>query len=178
MIYKGQMTGLDYVSSGGGANYQCLPEDPEYSSYRIPAPMSSLRNTLYIESPNFAGQSLSYRRVPCVACETMQRVSLIMIPGKTRCLSSDWTLDYRGYVMSQLEHNANDSLDFNGAAKRGRGNYVCVDESSEPLSSTRAKSHGAVIHTVAALCTGDDAIVGCPPYKADNSALSCVVCSK
>ena len=80
--------------------------------------------------------------------------------------------------MSQLEHNANDSLDFNGAAKRGRGNNVCVDESSEPLSSTKAKSHVAVIHTVAALCTGDNAIVGCPPYKADNSALSCVVCSK
>ena len=51
------MTGLDYVSSGGGANYQCLPEDPEYSSYRIPAPMSSLRNTLYNESPNLAGQT-------------------------------------------------------------------------------------------------------------------------
>ena len=29
MIYKGQMAGPDYLSSGGGSNYQCLPEDPD-----------------------------------------------------------------------------------------------------------------------------------------------------
>ena len=52
MIYRGQMAGPDISSNGGGSNYQCLPDDPEYSSYRVPATMSSLRNIVYIESPN------------------------------------------------------------------------------------------------------------------------------
>lgn len=101
-----------------------------------------------------------------------------MIPGKTRCPSSSWNLEYRGYVMSELEHGPDSQINVQYANGRGRGNYVCVDERSEPASSTRPRTHAAVLHTVEALCSGDDAVLGCPPYKSDKSALSCVVCSK
>ena len=92
MIYRGQMAGPDIYSSGGGSNYQCLPDDPEYSSYRVPATKSSLRNIVYIESPNIYGVNLHVQRVPCIACESQRRVTLMMIPGKIRCPTSDWTL--------------------------------------------------------------------------------------
>ena len=169
------MAGPDVGSNGGGSNYQCLPDDPEYSSYRVPATMSSLRNIVYIESPN--GVNLHVQRVPCIACESQRRVTLIMIPGKIRCPTSDWTLEYCGYVMSEYEHHKADHGNFEHTRSRGRGTYICVDEESEPLSK-KPKAWGGVLHTVSALCTGDDALDGCPPYKTDFSALSCVVCSK
>ena len=171
------MAGPDISSNGGGSNYQCLPDDPEYNSYRVPVTMSSLRNIVYIESPNINGVNLHVQRVPCIACESQRRVTLIMIPGKIRCPTSDWTLEYRGYVMSEYEHLEGDHGNFEGAKSCGRGNYVCVDEASDPLS-IKPKTYGGVLHTVSALCTGDDALYCSPPYKNDDSALSCAVCSK
>ena len=80
--------------------------------------------------------------------------------------------------MSEYEHLEGDHGNFLlGAKSCGRGNYVCVDEASEPLS-IKPKTYGGVLHTVSALCSGDKALHGCPPYKTDFSALSCVVCSK
>ena len=79
--------------------------------------------------------------------------------------------------MSEYEHLERDHGNFESAKSRGRGNYICVDEESEPLSIT-PKTYGGVLHTVSALCSGDKALHGCPPYKTDFSALSCVVCSK
>ena len=79
--------------------------------------------------------------------------------------------------MSEYEHYSGDHGNIGAATGRGRGNYICVDEASEPLS-TKPKTYGGVLHTVSALCSGDKALHGCPPNKTDFSALSCVVCSK
>ena len=168
------MAGSDHKSSGGGANFQCLPDDPEYSNKSIPALFSSLRFVQYIEMPN-----LYRHRVPCAACEAKGRLSLIMIPAKTRCPTSDWKLEYRGYLMSELEHSGSKPDDFSSASVRGPLSFVCVDEIAESLGSVPLSTwSGGVLHTVRAGCTGGGALVNCPPYKSDNSALSCVVCSK
>ena len=87
-----------------------------------------------------------------------------MIPGKNRCPTSDWTLEYCGFIMSEYEHYSGDHENIGASNGRGRGNYVCVDEASEPLS-TKPKTYGGVLHTGSALCTGDDALDGSPPQK-------------
>ena len=51
LIYKGEMAGPDYRSSGGGSNYQCLPEDPRYG-HMATAVRSSLRAVKYALSDN------------------------------------------------------------------------------------------------------------------------------
>ena len=80
-----------------------------------------------------------------------------------------------GYLMSKYEHHPGDHGNIGTSNGRVRGNYVCVDKASEPLS-TKPKTYGGVLHTVSALCTGDDALYGSPPYKNDDSALPCTVC--
>ena len=171
-VYRGQMTGPSWLSEGGGPNWQCLPEDPEYNTNTPRASNSFLRAAHYR-----IGGSVQDHRIPCTVCETMQRVSQLMIPGKTRCPTSEWTLEYSGYMVSSAETESH-SEDFK-TSNYFRGNYVCVDERPESLTSRSHGRAGPQLYYVLAAC-GDKvsgALNNCPPYKHAN-ALSCVVCSK
>ena len=169
LVYKGQMTGKDMVSSGGGSGYQCLPDDPEYNSNAPIAVYSSLRATTY------RGFFNSNHKVPCAVCETQQRVTQLMIPAKTRCPSHDWTLEYQGYLVAQAEHNGGGDDFFKQAYYSTL--YECVDGNPESLTSKSYPHVGSSIYLVNAQCSGRGALDNCPPYK-QGTALSCVVCSK
>lgn len=183
LIYKGQMTGPDYFSAGGGSNYQCLPDDPEYDPL-APSRVaySSLKPAWYHTiGPGFKGplfkKNVAYSTVPCAACETKQRVTQIMIPAKIRC-PSDWTLDYKGYLMAEAEGDLYRDPPVYFKTNHFRSSYVCVDADAEPSNKPTGLQGGAPIFPVAANCAGANALSNCPPYKADRTALSCVVCSK
>ena len=169
LIYKGQMTGKTQYSAGGGSGYQCLPDDPEYNASAPTAYYSSLRGTAY------RWLFKNDHRVPCAVCETQQRLTQLMIPAKTNCPSSDWTLEYQGYLVSQAEHDK-DKLSFLTDSHFSSG-YVCIDGNPTLLTSTTYPNFGSSIYVVSAECTGWGALHNCPPYK-ENVALSCVVCSK
>ena len=100
-----------------------------------------------------------------------------MIPAKTSCPSSDWTLEYNGFIMSMEEHRGqgdNDLFDDGFYATT----YVCVDSYAEVLpNSYQAHNDGSLIFMVGADCSGMGAMRNCPPYK-QGAVLSCVVCSK
>ena len=178
LIYRGQMTGPDYRSAGGGSNYQCLPDDPEYDG-RAPSsvPHSKLRSVFYQIgfSEQMLGKSLHMHRAPCVVCETEQRSTKLMIPAKTRCPNNDWVLEYKGYIMSSAEHHGDDRY---VSTEYYRGQYICVDENSESVTSKSGSWDGAIIYPVTVSCSGDGALSNCPPYLSDGRALSCVVCTK
>ena len=171
------MVGKEYLSVGGGTNYLCLPDDPQYdlqhdfnnpgAGYHI-----FLRGTRY----RSFSDSIINRRVPCVACETNQRVNRIMIPAKTSCPSSDWTLEYKGFIMSMAEHAGQGNTDLFRVAFFATS-YVCVDSDPETLSDDVQHNDGSLIYLVGADCSGRGALKGCPPYK-QGPALPCVVCSK
>lgn len=170
MVYKGQMTGPSYLSVGGGPNWQCLPVDPEYSPTARIASFSSLRAAHYR-----LGSTWNHR-IPCTVCEAGRRVSQLMIPAKTRCPSSEWTLEYKGYLASTAEYESN-SENFQKNYYY-RGSYVCIDEKEESLTGNSHGRDGAQIYHVNAACgSASGALDNCPPYQA-NKALSCVVCSK
>lgn len=176
LIYHGQMAGPHYTSSGGGTNYQCLPSDMEYDS-KAPSnlPNSKLRGTIYElwDAKSLFGVDLHDRRVPCAVCETIQRVNQLMIPAKTQCPSDEWTLDYKGFLMSSAETGSGNSY----LATHNRGMYVCVDVQAQTGAGPR-NSFGERIYPVSAACDGDGAITNCPTAMKNNKALSCVVCSK
>ena len=73
------MAGPDHKSTGGGANYQCLSNDPEYDPQALSSvPFSKLRSVLYngfsLFSPN-----IEQHQVPCTVCETDRRITKLMI---------------------------------------------------------------------------------------------------
>ena len=167
------MANSDFSSSGGGSNYQCLPEDPSYSdktTSNVPGPTLRAVKYAYVDT-NVFGKHLIKHRVPCAVCETNKRVAQLMIPAQTKCPSSDWSLEYRGYVMSEAD-----------SSERGSTSYICVDENPESLTTNSSEVaedwNGGFLYPVTVACSGRGNIYNCPPYRSDRSALSCVVCSK
>ena len=167
------MAGPDRESSGGGVNFQCLPDDPEYSmNTGLHAQFSDLVNVYY----GAEAGPLSYHLVPCTACETNKRPTKIMIPGKARCPSNEWVQEYVGYVYSAPAQYS-DGSPISG--NYHRSTYECVDSNIESLNGRAyAGLTLPMIFKVKARCTGDKALAGnCPPFKS-HEPLSCVVCSK
>ena len=166
------MAAPDRRSYGGGANFQCLPSEPEYEQAPgLPAVYSDLLNVFYGAPP------MQYHLVPCAVCETRKRVTKLMIPARIQCPSDDWVLEYVGYLYTS--HTQYDSHRFVSPGDQHRTTYECVDRNMESLNNqTVTVPFRSVIHRVKARCGGEGALVkGCPPYRA-NQALSCVVCSK
>ena len=177
------MAGPDSGSSGGGSNYQCLPEDPRYG-HTAAGLYSSLRAVKYALSyntnKNVFGKDLQTHTAPCAVCKAEQRVTQLMIPGQTRCPTSEWNVEFVGLLMSEYEHSESNTQEFSGASRRSAGQYICVDDHAESVRGTTDGVTGAFLYLVRAGCDVDSlgALSNCPPYRSDKSALSCVVCSK
>ena len=85
--------------TGGGANYLCMPNDPDYLAYQ---PGVQGASPVYgAEYQPYSGplQAVHDHNVPCATCYASTRVAVTMIPAKTQCPST-WTLEYSGYLMS------------------------------------------------------------------------------
>ena len=173
-VYMGFMAGPVYTSAGGGVNFQCLPSDPEYDA-RAPTATYAAFTSVWVDprSANAFSNNVGSKSLPCSVCEAPQRTSKIMIPAKTRCPTSDWTLEYNGFIMSSADRY-NDRSPITD--KHFRSTYECVDMDAEPHKTVQKHSYtAAVIYTVKVDCT--QFVKNCPPYQ-DGKALSCVVCSK
>lgn len=168
------MAGPDFTSVGGGANYQCLPSDPEYKTRAPDAPHAAFTSVWFHNTvENTFSNSVSWKSLPCTVCEVPQRSSKIMIPAKTRCPSSDWTLEYNGFIMTAADRFS-DTEPIKD--KHYKGTYECIDEDAEGAPFKSPGSFiGTPIYTVKVDC--NQFYQNCPPYKS-GKALSCVVCSK
>ena len=156
-VYTGRAGGTRYSHQGGGANYLCLPMDPEYN---LPS-----RAGVQGESPVW-GAEYQYpvdgehdHDVPCAVCLGTTRETVLMIPAKTSCPTS-WAKEYDGYLMAE-------NIAYN------RRMFVCVDRAQEPIQGTEADDNGALFYHAEADCTN----LPCPPYNNDQE-LNCVVCTK
>ncbi len=158
LVYKGLVAGTPFSDTGGGANYLCITEKPEYDSHNELNVMSSLYGSEY-QFPVF--NSLQDQNVPCAVCHTSQRSSKLMIPGKTTCPQS-WTEEYQGYLMAEYYSHVHNKV------------YECVDKDGEAVPGEKHNTNGALFHHVVAVCN-----VGlpCGPFVA-NRPITCVVCTK
>ena len=164
LVYSGITGGTWYSQEGGGANYLCMPKDPEYTlRYRSSLTVNSY---VYGSEYEFPLQGTHDHNVPCAVCCVSTRPTVYMIPAKTSC-PPNWTREYYGYIMTEYTgvHNTN---------IRGRTMFECVDKDQESLSGSHGDTNGVLFYHVEADCnTG----LPCPPYN-NYKQLNCVVCTK
>ena len=163
LVYAGRVGGMPSSFTGGGANYLCLPDDPDYLQY-----MNGTQNNSFI-----AGVGYWYDRLPvvfpyndhnvlCAVCYVANRSSALMFPAKAHC-AAPWTLEYIGYLMSE------------NSRVEGRTMYVCVDRNPESVPGLNGEDdHGGNLTLVEPSCFRG---VDCPPYDIEKE-LTCAVCSQ
>ena len=159
LVYAGRAAGTFYNKPGGGSNYLCLPDVPEYTLRYTPGSQSysEIHGAEY-EGP-IAG---TYEHnVPCAVCSASTRVGVLMIPARTSC-PTGWTREYYGYLMSTHQQN-----------NHYRTSFECVDKDQDSVPGSQANTNGAVFYHVEANCNG----IPCPPYN-NYKELNCVVCTK
>ncbi|CAG2254072.1 unnamed protein product [Mytilus edulis] len=158
-----QAGGNRYNHNGGGANYLCLPNDPENGepqSYENPQIYGAEYEIFADRNPRGMSSNLGNREVPCAVCHRKRRSSVITIPGRKTCYK-DWNAEYNGYLMAS--HN-----DYK------RTDYACIDVNAEPFDNKSASDeNGALFYPIRTSCGS----LRCPPYKADADVF-CVVCTK
>ena len=161
LLYKGKAAGSSWDQTGGGANYICLPDEPEFLSY-TPG-ISDAQSYIYgSEYETYYGPfaPLNDHNVPCVVCYASTRVSYLMIPAKITCPKT-WTTEYQGYLMAERFSHKRNVV------------YECVDKDTESIPGSVANTNGATFYHVQAQCNG----LLCPPYDQEKE-LACVVCTK
>ncbi len=159
LLYEGITAGSAFNSYGGGVNYLCLPEIPEYSDYD---PGQNNDNYLYGTEYQVGNPipSRSNHNAPCAVCYVPTRETVLMLPARLTCLPN-WTLEYSGYLMS-AHHGYKHSSTFE-----------CVDRNPESIPGSSANTDGAHFYFNEAVCNG----IPCPPYDPQKE-ITCAVCSK
>ncbi len=158
-IYSGRVGGSAYQHQGGGSNYLCMPDDPEYGlAYK-----AGVQNYNPVDGAEYqlpVASSKHDRNVPCAVCYVSNRTASIMIPARMNCYGN-WTREYYGYLMAEaiVDHS--------------RTQFVCVDYSMEIIPGMSANTDGVLFHHAEATCNG----LSCSKYSRVKE-LNCVVCTK
>ena len=162
LVYAGRAGGSYYTHKGGGANYLCLPESPDYlrstAGHQGGSPVYGAE---YESAGGNRGplESVHDHNVPCAVCCTTARVMVLMLPAKTQCPPS-WTLEYNGYLMTAHKD-------------QHRTAFECIDQDPECIPGSVGNENAALFYHTEATCTG----LPCPPYDSSKE-LACAVCTK
>ena len=162
LIYHGYAAGSYYKHSGGAADTQCLPPDPQWGNVHPGEAGSYIYGAEYETgtdgSTSIFGKNVYQQDVPCAVCEVKGRTTLSMFPARTSCYQ-DWHLEYNGYMMT-THHNQH------------RANVKCVDADPEVVPGQGDNSNGDLFYFIEA--------AGQLPTTSytRGKELSCVVCTK
>ncbi len=157
-IYSGRVGGSPYNNQGGGSNYLCMPDDPEYGRVHKPG----VQGYSPVDGAEYQGPLASNKQdqnVPCAVCYVSNRSASVMIPARINCYGN-WTREYYGYLMAE----------YRGHRKT---QFVCMDHSMEAIPGMSANTNGAVFYHAEATCNG----LSCSKYSTQKE-LNCVVCTK
>ena len=164
MLYSGITGGTRHNLQGGGANYLCMPTDPEYIpdlTYRNDVDEDSLIYATRYGEPIRGTQD---HDVPCAVCYVSTRPTVLMIPAKASCPPT-WTREYYGYLMTERDIHY-------------RSMFECVDKEQESVPGSHANTETATLVHVEAEC---DSGLPCHSYKHnynERQEVNCVVCTK
>ena len=164
LVYAGRAGGTWYGHIGGGANYLCMPNNPNYLAYQ--PGVQGFSPVHGAEYEPYAGplRAVQNHNVPCAVCYASTRVAVTMIPAKTQC-PSKWTREYSGYLMSAHKHFP--------AYPHYRTMFECVDKNPDSIPGSAPSVDGAMFYHTEANCNGTP----CPPYDPQKE-LTCAVCTK
>ncbi|XP_052805784.1 uncharacterized protein LOC128235094 [Mya arenaria] len=153
LVYEGFAGGAPYDKPGNGANYICLPKDPQWGTD------TSSSNIGYVHGAEYQMEGmLKDQDVPCAVCRTPS-TNVLMIPARQECYEG-WTKEYHGYLMAERHNHASNK------------EYICMDGEPEPRVGTKANVNGALLYFQEAVCGS----LPCLPYNA-GWKLTCVVCT-
>ncbi|CAI8045262.1 Short-chain collagen C4 (Fragment) [Geodia barretti] len=93
-VYSGRAAGTSYNVQGGTSDYLCLPDTPEYSTYRPGVQgYSPIHGAEYeTNHATLPIPGVYEHNVPCAVCLNSQRKAVLTIPACITCPSS-WTLE-------------------------------------------------------------------------------------
>ena len=100
LLYSGITAGTHFEHTGGGANYLCMPQDPEYSTTLTYRDGEQAHALLYVAEYESPVQGTHDHNVPCAVCYVSTRPTVVMIPAKASCPPT-WTREYYGYIMTE-----------------------------------------------------------------------------
>ncbi len=168
LVYSGISGGTKYNEEGGGANYLCMPTDPEYSTELRYSNGITGHVHIYGVEYDYPLQGGHRHDAACAVCRTNNRSSSVMIPAKATC-PTGWTREYFGYIMTEFKGRQNQDI-------RGRTMFVCVDKSFGTVTTQQSSNSIVYFHHVEINCnTG----FPCRAGKYNNhQELNCVVCTK
>ncbi|XP_062574939.1 short-chain collagen C4-like [Saccostrea cucullata] len=159
LIYTGQVGGSAYSQTGGAANPLCMVHDVIWGSNKPEGFMAEIRGAEYQD--HFWGTGSLDKDVPCAVCSPINDASLLMIPGRNRCLPG-WKEQYHGYLSANAVSHAHTTT------------YICVDENVEFMDAgSENDEHSFLMYGVRTHCGS----LKCPPYE-NGKPITCVVCSK
>ena len=112
-VTAGYAAGPIHNQGGGGSNFLCLPEEPQWKTYLTGDHTSGTiagveyelfnsgiyHNNVFSESNN-GGNPLVNNPAPCAVCYVQGRSTILMIPARTQC-PDGWTTEYAGYLVSE-----------------------------------------------------------------------------
>ena len=159
-VYHGITVGSDSDHDGGGANYLCMPEVPDYDLSYISGTGSSVGKLYGTEYEKPLRHDMDHYNIPCAVCHVHTRAAVIMIPAKATC-PNNWYREYYGYLMSE---------DYG----HKRSTFECVDKDMDYLPGNSEHTDNCHFHHVEAMCNVG---IPCPPYN-NYKELNCVVCTK
>ncbi len=163
LVYAGRVGGTFYNELGGGANYLCMPNNPDYI---LPQRTTGIVNGFaFVHGGEYQHpiRGTHNYNVPCAVCYTSTRETVLMIPAKAYC-PSGWTREYYGYLMTEyggVHHTS------------GRTMFECVDRNPEAVPGSYRNEDGVLFYHVEASCNG----LPCPPYD-QTKELNCAVCTR
>ncbi len=151
LVYAGKTGSDDGFRRGGGSNYICLHNSPEYHQYR-----SGVQGHSYVYTTEYELTIIQRHEdnTPCAVCYVPDKHAIIMIPARRTC-PSGWTEEYCGFLMSErIAHY--------------RSMYVYVDESMEEIANTSGHDTGGHLYHVEAVLWSCDYISSIPFRERTN----------
>ncbi|XP_071964545.1 uncharacterized protein [Antedon mediterranea] len=165
LVYDGIIASGYFSHVGGGGNYLCLPNNPEWGNHQ-----DGIQSKAYIYGAEYeltAGNSpfstdnaevLHDQDATCAVCYVPSRNVKMMLPARRTC-PENWTREYHGYIVSShYQHQ--------------RSEYICVDEAPEARPGSYVNTEGVRLNPVEAQCGS----LPCLPYV-DGRELTCVTCT-
>ena len=161
-VYNGIAAKSEWNKRGGGIDYQCLTNRPQYLVVKpgVQEARSFIAATEYEDwAGTYSSQSFRGQTVRCAVCLATVRSVTLMIPGRIGC-PYGWTREYFGYLTAERTGHPSQST------------YVCLHKDLKVIPKVNA--FGSTMMHVEAKCNGAK---HCPPYK-PGLELTCVVCTK
>lgn len=165
VLYRGYSAGPLFIKTGGGGNYLCLHDTPQWSS---PQPgvaewASKIYGVQYEVSNVFSTRNngnvgLVDQPAACAMCYVPSRSTTVMIPARTEC-PTGWTREYGGFIVA-------DHVNYH------RTEYVCSDEAPDITTGARLQDQ-SLFYQVEVMCGS----LPCSLFP-NGHELTCVVCSK